>query len=82
MVDMETLLTTASLEMTHTPSNFRMQVSISNGGRTVSGSIRKPDGTVVAQIGNASRLNLPDFGDQPIVRYNDGTFETLGSLLL
>jgi hypothetical protein len=82
MVDMETLLTTASLEMTHTPSNFRMQVSISNGGRTVSGSIRKPDGTVVAQIGNASGLNLPDLGDQPIVRYNDGTFETLGSLLL
>jgi hypothetical protein len=82
MVDMETLLTTASLEMTHTPSNFRMQVSISNGGRTVSGSIRKPDGTVIAQIGNASGLNLPDLGDQPIVRYNDGTFETLGSLLL
>jgi hypothetical protein len=82
MVDMETLLTTASLEMTHTPSNFRMQVSISNGGRTVSGSIQKPDGTVVAQIGNASGLNLPDLGDQPIVRYNDGTFETLGSLLL
>jgi hypothetical protein len=82
MVDMETLLTTASLEMTHTPSNFRMQVSISDGGRRVSGSIRKPDDTVVAQIGNASGLNLPDLGDQPIVRYNDGTFETLGSLLL
>lgn len=82
MVDMETLLATASLEMTHAPSNFRMQVSVSDAGRTVSGTIRKPDGATVAQIGRANALNLPDLGDQPIVRYTDGTFETLASLLL
>lgn len=82
MVDMETRLATASLEMTHAPSNFRVQVSVSDAGRTVSGTIRKPDGATVAQIGRANALNLPDLGDQPIVRYTDGTFETLASLLL
>jgi hypothetical protein len=74
----------ATLEMTHTPSNFRIQISGSKQGsiNRYSGTIVKPDGTVVAQIGNASALNLPDLGDQPIVRYTDGTFETLASLLL
>ena len=74
----------ATLEMTHTPSNFRVRISGSKQGsiNRYSGTIVKPDGTVVAQIGNARALNLPDLGDQPIVRYTDGTFETLASLLL
>lgn len=74
----------ATLEMTHTPSNFRVQISGSKQGsiNRYSGTIVKPDGTVVARVGNARALNLPDLGDQPIVRYTDGTFETLASLLL
>jgi hypothetical protein len=82
LVDWERAFANVSVQMTHTPSNFRVQLTVSNDGRTVSGSIKKPDGAAVAQIGNADDLNLPDLGDQPIVRYSDGTFETLGSLLL
>jgi hypothetical protein len=82
LVDWERAFANVSVQMTHTPSNFRVQFTVSNDGRTVSGSVKKPDGTVIAQIGNADNLNLPDLGDQPIVRYKDGTFETLSSLLL
>jgi hypothetical protein len=68
-------------QMTHTPSNFQMQLSYSAQNETFTGTIKKPDGTTIAQIGKASTLGLDDFGDLYIVRYSDNTFETVNSLL-
>jgi len=47
----------------------------------VTGSIKKSDGTKVADIGEAIELGVPDLGHAGIVKYTDGTFETLESLL-
>jgi hypothetical protein len=80
MVDTRSLFQTVSIQMTHNPSGFRMRVTVGEDG-TVSGSITKPDGTGVAQIGNARNLGLPDLRDQVIIRYRDDTFETAASLI-
>jgi hypothetical protein len=69
-----------NLDMTHTPSNFRVQVS-GQKGQAGTGTIKKADGTKVADIGEAKNLGLPDLGRAWIVKYTDGTFETLDPLL-
>jgi hypothetical protein len=69
-----------NLDMTHTPSNFRVQVS-GQKGQAGAGTIKTADGTKVADIGEARNLGLPDLGRAWIVKYTDGTFETLESVL-
>ncbi len=69
-----------ALNMTHSPSNFKVQVS-GQQGQPVAGSITKADGTKVADIGEARNLGLPDLGSEIIVKYTDGTFETLQSVI-
>jgi len=69
-----------NLEMTHTPSNFKVQVS-GERDKPVRGQIVTAQGTKVADIGEARNLGLPDFGSALIVKYTDGTFETLESVL-
>jgi hypothetical protein len=81
MVDTRSLFGTGSIQMSHSPSGFQIQLTVAEDG-TVSGSIKKSDGSQVAQIGNAHNLGLPDLGDQAIIKYSDGTFETLASLML
>ncbi|MCS7300490.1 MAG: hypothetical protein NZ556_02915 [Fimbriimonadales bacterium] len=80
-VERRRMFENTTLQMTHTPSNFRLELSYNSATDTVSGVIKKPDGTVVAQIGRASALGLPDLGNAYIVRYSDNTFETINSLL-
>jgi hypothetical protein len=69
-----------NLDMTHTPSNFKVQVS-GQKGQAGTGTIKKADGTKVADIGEARNLGLPDLGSAWIVKYSDNTFETLESVL-
>jgi hypothetical protein len=69
-----------NLDMTHTPSNFRVQVS-GQKGQAGAGTIKTADGTKVADIGEAENLGLRDLGSAWIVKYADGTFETLESVL-
>ena len=69
-----------NLEMTHTPSNFKVQVS-GERDKPVRGQIVTAQGTKVADIGEARNLGLPDLGSALIVKYTDNTFETLESLL-
>lgn len=80
-VERQRMFQSATLQMTHTPSNFRLELSYDEATDSVVGAIKKSDNTTVAQIGKASALNLPDLGDAYIVRYSDGTFETVSSLL-
>jgi len=81
LVERRNMFQSITQQMTHTPSNFQMQLSYSAQNETFTGTIKKPDGTTIAQIGKASTLGLPDFGDLYIVRYSDNTFETVNSLL-
>ncbi|MCS7208016.1 MAG: carboxypeptidase-like regulatory domain-containing protein [Fimbriimonadales bacterium] len=81
LVERERLFQTATLQMTHAPSNFRMELSYSLDNDAASGVIRKPDGAEVARVGKANTLGLPDLGNAYLVRYTDGTFETVNSLL-
>jgi hypothetical protein len=69
-----------NLDMTHTPSNFKVQVSWERD-KPVSGKIVTAQGQKVADIGEARNLGLPDLGSALIVKYTDGTFETLESVL-
>jgi hypothetical protein len=69
-----------NLDMTHTPSNFKVQVSWERD-KPVSGKIVTAQGQKVADIGEARNLDLPDLGDVLIVKYSDNTFETLESVL-
>jgi hypothetical protein len=69
-----------NLDMTHTPSNFKVQVSWERD-KPVSGKIVTAQGQKVADIGEARNLGLPDLGDALIVKYSDNTFETLESVL-
>ncbi len=82
-VNRQQLFSNATLTMTHSPSNFQvaLTMSTSSGEYTFSGEIKKPDGTRIAQIGKARDLGMPDLGNLLIVKYNDGTFESLQSLL-
>jgi hypothetical protein len=65
--------------MTHTPSNFKVQVSWERD-KPVSGKIVTAQGQKVADTGEARNLGLPDLGSALIVKYTDGTFETLDPL--
>lgn len=69
-----------TLTMTHRPSGMKVEIS---GGRnkSLTGTIKKSDGTKVADIGEAQALGVAELGDVGIVKYSDGTFETLASLL-
>jgi hypothetical protein len=69
-----------NLDMTHTPSNFKVQVSWERD-KPVSGKIVTAQGQKVADIGEARNLGLSDLGDALIVKYSDNTFETLESVL-
>jgi hypothetical protein len=72
-----------NLDMTHTPSNFKVQVSWERG-KPVSGKIVTAQGQKVADIGEAKSLGLP-LGSALVVKYTDTdgkvTFETLESVL-
>ncbi len=69
-----------NLDMSHSPSNFKVRVSAEKGKAT-SGQIVTAQGEKVADIGEARNLGLPDLGSALIVKYTDGTFETLESVL-
>ncbi|MDW8320159.1 MAG: hypothetical protein RMM08_02240 [Armatimonadota bacterium] len=69
-----------SVTMTHSPSEMRISLA-GEHDQPVTGSIKKSDGTKVADIGEAIELGIPDLGRTGIVKYVDGTFETLQSLL-
>lgn len=70
----------ATMTMTHSPSGMRVSVA---GGQDqpLAGSITRTDGTKVADIGEAMDLGVPELEHAGIVKYVDGTFETLQSLL-
>ena len=68
------------LDMTHTPSKFKVKVS-KQKDQPVSGQILTDGNQKVADIGEARNLGLPDLGSAVIVKYTDGTFETLESIL-
>jgi len=68
------------LDMTHTPSKFKVKVS-KQKGQPVSGQILTDGNLKVADIGEARNLDLHDLGSAVIVKYTDGTFETLESIL-
>ncbi|GBC92520.1 hypothetical protein HRbin15_00990 [bacterium HR15] len=81
-LDWRTLFQPVEISLTHSPSNFTLQArAVGDRNRDVSGTIKNSSGEVVAQIGKARDLGLPDFGDTLIVKYKDGSFETLGSLI-
>ncbi len=69
-----------TMTMTHSPSGMRLSIS-GQQDQPPAGSIRKSDGTKVADIGEAIDLGIPDLGHAGIVKYVDGSFETLQSLL-
>ncbi len=69
-----------TIQMTHSPSGMKVHV---DGGddEPPAGTIKKADGTKVADIGEARRLGVAELGGMGIVKYVDGTFETLQSIL-
>ncbi len=67
-------------QMTHSPSGLKMELR-SREGEPISGAIRKADDTKVADMGEARELGVPELGGMGIVKYVDGTFETMQSLL-
>ncbi|MFN4180482.1 MAG: hypothetical protein ACK4I8_09225 [Armatimonadota bacterium] len=73
-------ISSGSLNLTHSPSNFKVQVNAQEG-QPVTGTIKTAQGQTVAEIGEAENLGLPDLGKEMIVKYSDGTFETLRSIL-
>ncbi|MFN3421010.1 MAG: hypothetical protein ACK40X_04710, partial [Armatimonadota bacterium] len=76
----EAKISSSTLNLIHSPSNFKVQVS-SQEGQPVTGPIKTDQGQTVAEIGEARNLGLPDLGREMIVKYSDGTFETLRSIL-
>jgi len=68
-----------TVSLTHSPSGQKLALAQQPGGNP-SGTITTGSGTKVADIGPASSLGLPDLGSVLIVKYIDGTFETLASL--
>lgn len=71
---------TGNFLMTHSPSGVKMTVT-GEEDRPPTGTIQTADGTKLADVGEAQALGLPDLGEAAIVKYIDGTFETLQSLL-
>lgn len=70
---------TVSVNLTHSPSN--QVVQLSGPANALSGTIKTSSGTTVAQIGNATDLQLGDLGSVTVIKYSDNTFETALSLL-
>jgi len=67
---------------THSPSGYQFNLSQPAGSSSqATGTIKNAAGTKVADIGPASSLGLPDLGNAAIVKYADGSFETLASLV-
>lgn len=71
---------TATLSMTHSPSGMRVQIS-AEWNQPASGTIKLENGSLIADIGEAQALGVSELGCAGIVKYVDGTFETLQSLL-
>ncbi|MGQ9736459.1 MAG: hypothetical protein ACUVRT_00880, partial [Armatimonadota bacterium] len=71
---------TSTINMTHSPSGMKMQISAERE-QPATGSINKSDGTKIADVGEAQALGISELGHTGIVKYVDGTFETLESLL-
>lgn len=69
-----------TITMTHSPSGMKVNIA-GEHDEPPTGTIKKSDGTKVADIGEALSLGIPDLGRAGIVKYVDGTFETLESLL-
>lgn len=70
-----------SATITHAPTGMRAQISHPSGQPT-RGTIITANGAKVADIGEARELGLPDLGRMLIVKYADGSFEALESLIL
>jgi|GEM_PF-775323 len=77
IVGNEVKVANGSLDLIHSPSNFRVQVS----APPTKGIIQTAQGQKVADIGEAKDLGLPDLVSVSVVKYTDGTFETLQSIL-
>ncbi len=71
---------TGTFTMTHSPSGMKVEIA-SQWEQPVTGTIKKADGTKIADIGEAQALGIAELGRTGIVKYVDGTFETLESLL-
>jgi hypothetical protein len=69
-----------TVSLTHSPSGLKLALTQESGGDP-SGTIKTSSGTKIADIGPASSLGLPDLGGVVIVKYIDGTFETVASLV-
>jgi hypothetical protein len=70
----------ATFTMTHSPSGMKVEIAGERNQPPI-GTIKNASGTKIADIGEARDLGVPDLGDVGIVKYRDGTFETLQSLL-
>jgi len=70
----------ATFTMTHSPSGMKVEIAGERNQPPI-GTIKNASGTKIADIGKARDLGVPDLGDAAIVKYRDGTFETLHSLL-
>ncbi|NSW77894.1 MAG: hypothetical protein HPY54_02545 [Chthonomonadetes bacterium] len=71
---------TGTLTMTHSPSGMKVEIT-ARWDEPPTGTIKKADGTKIADIGEAQALGIAELGRTGIVKYVDGTFETLESLL-
>lgn len=69
-----------TMTMTHSPSGMKVEIA-GDEDTAPSGTIKKSDGIKVADIGEAQALGVHELGRTGIVKYADGTFETLQSLL-
>jgi hypothetical protein len=67
--------------MTHSPSGMKVEIA-GEWDQAPVGTIKTASGTKIADLGEARALGVSDLGDAGIVKYRDGTFETLQSLLL
>lgn len=70
----------STVTATYQPSGVRLEVNIV--GDRIQGTLTAQDGTRLAAIAKAKDIGLPDLGDTVVVKYSDGTFETLDSLWL
>jgi hypothetical protein len=70
---------TVTVDITHSPSNET--VHLSGPANNLAGTIKTSGGTTVAQIGQATDLQIPDLGSVTIIKYGDNTFETAVSIL-
>lgn len=71
---------TTTLTMTHRPSGIKVEIS-GEWDQPFTGNIKMENGALIADIGEAQALGISELGHTGIVKYVDGTFETLQSLL-